>query len=313
MEELKFGVVIVTYNRLHLLKECLRCVALQKLHFHSIVIVDNCSNDGTKEYLKELDTKKMNCNTLEVINLDKNLGGAGGFSLGVQRICNDVDYLLLIDDDAMIHKDFLSSINNGMTPQILAYSGIVETDGKIDTTHRRRVSNWRFMKKEDVPKEEYSLPFFDYDLSSFCGLCFKTSLINKIGFPKYEYFIWYDDTKYSLRIFKFTKIRNINTAKINHKTIITNEARLNWKSFYGYRNMIDTGKNHSTSPFLFCTMRYSYHLIRYIQYLTKGLIEINESARRYYLTVSKLHLRVITESISGRLGVDNVFKPGLKF
>ena len=145
MEELKFGVVIVTYNRLHLLKECLRCVALQKLHFHSIVIVDNCSNDGTKEYLKELDTKKMNCNTLEVINLDKNLGGAGGFSLGVQRICNDVDYLLLIDDDAMIHKDFLSSINNGMTPQILAL----------------RYSRNRWQNRHNSPKASVKLEIYE--------------------------------------------------------------------------------------------------------------------------------------------------------
>lgn len=41
---------------------------------------------------------------------------------------------------------------------------------------------------------------FDYDLASFCGLLFSRELIKEIGVPKAEYFIWYDDSEYSLRL-----------------------------------------------------------------------------------------------------------------
>ena len=51
---MKYGVVIVTYNRLELLKECLLCIDKQVKKFDSVLIVDNYSTDGTREYLKNL-------------------------------------------------------------------------------------------------------------------------------------------------------------------------------------------------------------------------------------------------------------------
>ena len=45
---MKFGVIIVTYNRLALLKECVSCVLSQTEPFSNICIVDNHSSDGLK-------------------------------------------------------------------------------------------------------------------------------------------------------------------------------------------------------------------------------------------------------------------------
>lgn len=49
---MKYTVVIVTYNRLELLKECIEAINNQKKQFDSVVIVDNASTDGTKDYLQ---------------------------------------------------------------------------------------------------------------------------------------------------------------------------------------------------------------------------------------------------------------------
>lgn len=54
---MKATVVIVTYNRLELLKECLQCVENQTVKFDNIVVVDNKCTDGTSEYLKEYTQK----------------------------------------------------------------------------------------------------------------------------------------------------------------------------------------------------------------------------------------------------------------
>ena len=43
---MKFGVIIVTYNRLELLKECINCVLGQTVPFSRVCIVDNHSSDG---------------------------------------------------------------------------------------------------------------------------------------------------------------------------------------------------------------------------------------------------------------------------
>lgn len=48
---MNFAVVVVTYNRLELLKECLECIRNQELVPNNVVIVDNNSTDGTGKYL----------------------------------------------------------------------------------------------------------------------------------------------------------------------------------------------------------------------------------------------------------------------
>ena len=43
--EMKYGVVLVTYNRLELLKECVEHCMQQTVPFEKIIVVDNCSTD----------------------------------------------------------------------------------------------------------------------------------------------------------------------------------------------------------------------------------------------------------------------------
>ena len=234
---MKLGVVIVTYNRLTLLKECINACINQTKEFEKIYIINNASTDGTNEYLNTLN----NINNLSVFNLEENKGGSGGFYEGLNRIQNEeIDYVLLIDDDAIIDKDFNKNINVEMEKKeekIVAYSGTVKTNNQIQYNHRSH------MKKEfkviSSRPEEYDKPYFDYEIATFCGLFVKKSLIKKIGLPRKDFFIWYDDSEYCLRIAQNGKIRNINNAYLNHKTSIkTKNNELGWKNYYGYRNRI---------------------------------------------------------------------------
>lgn len=54
---MNYSVVIVTYNRLSLLKECIAAVKNQVLPFDNIIIIDNASSDGTVEYLHQYDSE----------------------------------------------------------------------------------------------------------------------------------------------------------------------------------------------------------------------------------------------------------------
>ena len=74
---MKVVAVIVTFNRKRLLLENVQRLLSQTINIHKIIIVDNCSTDGTKEYLNKngiLDNKNIYYHILE-----KNIGGAGGF------------------------------------------------------------------------------------------------------------------------------------------------------------------------------------------------------------------------------------------
>lgn len=301
-----YTVVIVTYNRLELLKECLECVEKQILKFDNIIIVNNHSVDGTTEYLDNYCNNRKN---ITLINTEKNIGGSGGFEIGIKSIPDETDYVLLIDDDAMLDVAFLSEIDAHRNDDIMAYSGTILTDGIIDTSHRRRLKNTILMTKEDVRKEEYSKDYFLFDLATFCGLMISKEIIDKIGNPKGEYFIWYDDTEYCFRIMKYTKIKNVNTAHINHKTKIFNETDLNWKSYYGYRNQIDVGKRYSRMPFIYKMFRYTYHRYRVLYFLRLAKKNRNDD---YYLECVKLHKAVLRDSKRDVLGFNEEFYPGKK-
>ena len=67
--------VVVTYNRMELLKRNIRCLQQNK-PISSIVIVNNGSTDGTTEWLAAQEG-------LTIIN-QTNVGGAGGFYTGIQ-------------------------------------------------------------------------------------------------------------------------------------------------------------------------------------------------------------------------------------
>ncbi|MCV2509324.1 MAG: glycosyltransferase, partial [Neisseriaceae bacterium] len=75
------GIVIVTYNRADLLSDTLDAVLAQDFSGHKIIyVIDNASTDHTYEVVHSKDS-----DLIEYIRSDVNLGGAGGFNLGVRE------------------------------------------------------------------------------------------------------------------------------------------------------------------------------------------------------------------------------------
>ena len=87
----KLGVVIVTYNRLELLKECIYNCINQSYKFNKIIIVNNASSDGTEEYLRHL-----TYDNVVIVTSKENFGGAGGYYLGVKEAKKIIYYLLMM-------------------------------------------------------------------------------------------------------------------------------------------------------------------------------------------------------------------------
>lgn len=257
----KYSVIVVTYNRLMLLKECISCILNQSYEVSQIIIINNASTDGTTEYLKTLKD-----NRFLIVNEESNLGGAGGFYEGLKvASTTDNDWVLIIDDDAMISSEYIERIDNfhRNNKDVLAFSGTVKTDNIIITDHRRRIIK-KYAKGEiPVPLSEYDGEFFSYDLSTFCGLIIKKEVISKIGLPRRDFFIQYDDTEYCMRIRKLTPIINVNLAILTHKTTMLTEngdhnSRWNWKIYYGTRNKVYSCFNHG---FKLVILNYIFRII----------------------------------------------------
>lgn len=301
----KYAVVVVTYNRLSLLKECVRCILKQSLEVNQIIIINNASTDGTEDYLKSLDPEKF-----LVINEKINLGGAGGFYEGISAsLKTDNDWILIIDDDAMISQNYIETIKvySDLHKDIKAFSGTVKTEGKIITDHRRRMITSKGLGEIAVPQSDYYKETFEYDLSTFCGLLVSKDIVESIGLPRLDFFIQYDDTEYCMRIRKLTKIINVNAAALNHKTTMlientNHKTKWNWKIYYGTRNKIYSCFKHG----------YRRVIASYIVRIIGGSIK-DYLNPRIPKDVSKYNMQMIFRSVYcgliGKLGKDNRYLP----
>lgn len=248
MQQVNYSIVVVTYNRETLLRECISRIEQQTIRAGKVIIVNNASTDGTAAYLKSLNEQSE---IYHIINCRENVGGAGGFAAGIKAAMDiGTECVLIIDDDAMLAADYMEKLLKAREQhqEYQAFAGSVKVEGKIDTYHRKTLSKKGFFLQnceEDLYKQEY----FECDIASFCGMLVDSEVIEKIGLPHADYFIWHDDTEYSLRIKKHSKFLVVPGAELNHKTKInatTYPRRYEWKDYYAVRNRILFVREHGT-------------------------------------------------------------------
>ncbi len=93
---MRASVVIVTYNRIAMLRECMESVLANTGDIeHEIIVWDNASTDGTGEYLRELAETHPH---LSIVTSEMNVG-LNGVALGTQRASGD--YIVKMDDDVV--------------------------------------------------------------------------------------------------------------------------------------------------------------------------------------------------------------------
>lgn len=91
--------VVVTYNRKELLKEAIDALLMQSVAEADVLVVDNASTDGTKDYIADY----IDQGQIIYINTGENLGGAGGFNFGMRKACEaGYKYVWIMDDDAIV-------------------------------------------------------------------------------------------------------------------------------------------------------------------------------------------------------------------
>ena len=105
--EKRVHIVVVTFNRCELLRECLQALLSQSYHNYQIYLINNASTDGTEEMIQN----EFSHPNITYYNTGENLGGAGGFHFGMKKAAlNDCDYIWLMDDDTIVHEDSLERL-----------------------------------------------------------------------------------------------------------------------------------------------------------------------------------------------------------
>lgn len=304
---MKFAVVLVTYNRLECLKIALKRYENQILPPSHIFVINNASTDGTEEFLQQWAMEKNAPFEKEVINTQSNLGGAGGFALGIQKASqSECDFLFLADDDAYAEESALFELSNAYTnsrnkEKISALCTAIMRFGKLDITQRAHIKKTGLkVKFYATTEEEYCTEIFRVDVLSFVGGAIKREVVSKIGLPAKEYFIHFDDVEYSMRIAQVGDIYCVPASVMNHDTDET--VKITWKNYYSLRNEILTIKSHYPR-------RYFYTAVL-MAYIKRGSLLARLLKKRTPAQV-KMYRAAISDAIHGFLGMHALYRPGV--
>lgn len=277
--------VVVTFNRKHLLRDCLDALLGQTYPIHSIIVIDNASSDGTSRFLQE--NNYLQNPLIDYIRLDENTGGAGGFAHGVKTgYEKGFDWLWLMDDDALPMKDALLKLAPyfGMTDVAALASRVQGASGEIQTTHRGRIFYKKYFEflQTPVPEQCYNSGFVDIDMASFVGLLIKTDVIPGVGFPREDFFLHHDDVDYSIRLRSRGRMLLIPESVIVHRDEHSKLENMRrrfgraspriaqssiWLSYFSPRNLVYLGKRHCASPW-----RFYVQLLMFVWRKTAGIL-----------------------------------------
>lgn len=286
-------VVLVTFNRKELLIECLDALENQSRKVNAIYLIDNASTDETPELLlKHCYIGELPPNTLgkpwektfvkneifiHYVRMHENTGGAGGFHEGVKRAYEKgYEWLWITDDDVEANEHCLKHLLNKKSLSHVLVPLRISDNNEIEeyTTIKYNWSNPlkidpkellfkdKFKKIDEIPETVLIQDF------SFEGPLINRQIINKIGYPRKDFFSQGDDTDYSLKI---SCILNENIILVKNALMIRklkNNTLTGWKMYYFVRNMnylhLRYGSNIfvRVKPFFVSIIAIIYNLIK---------------------------------------------------
>lgn len=84
---------------------------LDQTAFCDIIVLDNASTDGTKDFFYHIDLIGARQNHIYYLRLEENTGGAGGFHHGLRYAMTQTwKWFWLMDDDAKPEPDALKNL-----------------------------------------------------------------------------------------------------------------------------------------------------------------------------------------------------------
>lgn len=235
---MKIIAVVVTYNRLELLQKGIGMLRMQP-DLSSIIVVNNGSTDNTRQWLDSQ-------TDLTVIHQD-NVGGSGGFHTGIRHAYDEgADWIWCMDDDVFPRPDCLAQLLRHATdPSVGILSPRRLMEGKVFTHEFQRFdfSNpLASMHGGKLSRQQVDgpTPIVGCD---FEGPFISRRVVERIGLPNRDLFIFCDDTDYCLRAhlagFGLLYVPDALMDKhrfFSNDTWTTRNQKKKWKRYYQIRN-----------------------------------------------------------------------------
>lgn len=230
---MKIAAIVVTYNRKKLLPDTVDGLLKQSRKVDKIFIIDNASSDGTFEVLRDY----INDESVSYHRLERNTGGAGGFSFGMSLAKSEgFDWYWTMDDDVEPRADALEIM--------LGFSNISECINarKVfisngETQFWEQYYDFATNRLIDLKNSSFAngKEWCPVNVACFEGMLISDRIVSKIGFPDSRYFIYQDDTIYGIKASLWTNVVYVRDAVFDKK-IYGYGAATPMRAYYFVRN-----------------------------------------------------------------------------
>lgn len=176
----KVSIIVLTYNNLKINKICIDSIRHNTAYpNYELIIVDNLSTDGTREYLEQLENADTN---IKIILNNTNKGFAGGNNIGIEASAGD--YVLLLNNDTIVTRGWLTAMtkhleNNPKLGMCGPVTNSIGNEAKIKVNYHtiREMYSFAYRYTTEHLNEEYKNPNV---LALFCTMI-KREVINSCG------------------------------------------------------------------------------------------------------------------------------------
>jgi GT2 family glycosyltransferase len=238
---MKIAVVIPNFNGKELLGACLESLLVQSLTPH-IIVVDNGSTDGSASFIQQQYSK------LELIQLNSNLGFAGGVNAGIKSaIKNGFEFVALFNNDAVADSNWLKflveKINQDPKVGIVA-SKILASDQKTIDSTGEEYSTWGtpFPRgRGEVDKNQYDSTSKQTIFAASGGASiYRVAMLQKIGLFDELFFAYYEDVDISFRArLNGWQVQYASKAVVYHAMNVTaNQISSSFADYHKLKNYV---------------------------------------------------------------------------
>ena len=182
------------------------------------------------------------------------------------------DYVWLMDDDCMVHRDTLTEfvkahnkiVNERNEKYGFLSSKVLWKDGQICQMNVQRYPLTQNIK-------DFSQNLQPAYMASFVSLFVSAEIIKEMGLPIKEFFIWSDDWEYTRRISRRYPCFVVTSSEVTHKSASNIGAKIESDSKerldrykYLYRNDVYLYRREGIKGFTYETGRIIAHCLRVI-------------------------------------------------
>lgn len=191
------SVIIVNWNGLRYLQECLDSLVLQLPPDAELIVVDNGSTDGSVDFLQHYQP------ALTLVLLPQNLGFAGGVNAGF-RVANG-DLLFLLNNDAFVEPNCVSELLAAAEqyPQVGSFGAVLTFAHRPDIVASAGIRVRRDGLALDLWAGRHvdQLPINTQEIFGASGgaVIYRRALLDDVGLLEPDFFAYLEDVDIAWR------------------------------------------------------------------------------------------------------------------